>query len=161
VSYFTSNYVFLWNTFFPNKKLQYPPTFDARITCCPSLKNVRDYLSWRQADCHINNLLNTCFWALVNSGKTPIEAEQILKGTTSADKNEMLFRDFKINYNFEPEISKKGSFLYKKKVDTKGVDSRTGNEVLVKRKEVVIEHIGIIEDDFWKKNPKLLQTTDE
>lgn len=27
--------------------------------------NLRDYLSWRQADVHINNLYNTCFWNLV------------------------------------------------------------------------------------------------
>lgn len=28
---------------------------------------------------HINNLYNTCFWALVHSGKTETEAENILR----------------------------------------------------------------------------------
>lgn len=32
-------------------------------------QHVRDYISWRQADCHINNLYNTCFWALVGDGE--------------------------------------------------------------------------------------------
>lgn len=32
-------------------QLQYPPTFDCRLVCYPSEKNLRDYLSWRQADC--------------------------------------------------------------------------------------------------------------
>jgi tRNA(His) 5'-end guanylyltransferase len=31
--------------------LQYAPQFDGRVVCYPSLKNLRDYLSWRQADC--------------------------------------------------------------------------------------------------------------
>jgi tRNA(His) guanylyltransferase len=31
--------------------------FDGRVVMYPSLVQVRDYLSWRQADCHINNLV--------------------------------------------------------------------------------------------------------
>lgn len=46
-----SSYVFYWNTFFPKTTLKYPPSFDARCICYPSLNNIRDYLSWRQADC--------------------------------------------------------------------------------------------------------------
>ena len=54
VSYFTSCYVFHWTKFFPNNPLQYPPTFDGRVILYPSEKNVRDYLSWRQADCKLS-----------------------------------------------------------------------------------------------------------
>lgn len=32
------------------------------------LQHIRDYFGWRQADCHINNLYNTCFWSLVAAG---------------------------------------------------------------------------------------------
>lgn len=32
--------------------------FDGRVVMYPSLVQVRDYLSWRQADCHINNLVS-------------------------------------------------------------------------------------------------------
>lgn len=46
-------------------KLQYPPSFDARTVLYPSDQNLRDYLSWRQADVHVNNLYNTCFWNLI------------------------------------------------------------------------------------------------
>lgn len=42
--------------------------FDGRVVLYPSDQNMRDYVSWRQADCHINNLYNTCFWALVQGG---------------------------------------------------------------------------------------------
>jgi hypothetical protein len=41
------------------------------------------------------------------------EAEQRLKGTVSADKNEILFKEFGINYNNEPECFKKGTVLYR------------------------------------------------
>ena len=55
VSYFTSCYVFHWTKFFPNNPLKYPPTFDGRVILYPSEKNVRDYLSWRQADCKLSS----------------------------------------------------------------------------------------------------------
>lgn len=51
-SSFTSWYVFLWAQFFPETPLAPPlPSFDGRAVCYPALGNVRDYLSWRQADC--------------------------------------------------------------------------------------------------------------
>ena len=68
-SLFASSYVFNWKHFFPNTELLYPPSFDGRAVLYPSVKNLRDYLSWRQADCHINNLYNTVFWSLVIKGK--------------------------------------------------------------------------------------------
>ena len=35
------------------------------------------------------------------------------KGSLAADKNEILFSRFKINYNNEPEIYKKGSVVFR------------------------------------------------
>lgn len=40
-------------------------------------------------------------------------AEQELSGTVSADKNEILFSRFGINYNKEPEVFKKGTVMYR------------------------------------------------
>lgn len=75
-SCFAASYVFYWTQFFPGQKLLYPPTFDARTVLYPTNKNLRDYLSWRQVDCHINNLYNTVFWALVQkAGMTNNEAQ--------------------------------------------------------------------------------------
>jgi len=64
-SIFSASYVYFWNTYFEDKKLLYPPSFDARVVLYPTDQNLRDYLSWRQADTHINNLYNTAFWGLV------------------------------------------------------------------------------------------------
>lgn len=68
-SLFTSSYVYHWPRFFRDKTLYYPPSFDARVILYPTDKNLRDYLAWRQADVHINNLYNTCFWNLILKGK--------------------------------------------------------------------------------------------
>ncbi|CAO2657987.1 Nn.00g072470.m01.CDS01 [Neocucurbitaria sp. VM-36] len=115
VSTFTSYYVFLWPKYFPDKPLTPPlPSFDGRAVCYPSDSNLRDYMSWRQVDCHINNLYNTTFWTLVQQGGMGArEAEQRLSGTVSSDKNEILFKEFGINYNNEPEFFKKGTVLYR------------------------------------------------
>ncbi|GFZ12924.1 tRNAHis guanylyltransferase [Actinidia rufa] len=68
-----------WKDFFPEKELKYPPCFDGRAVCYPSTEILRDYLAWRQVDCHINNQYNTCFWMLVKSGKSKREAQDYLK----------------------------------------------------------------------------------
>lgn len=52
VSTFTANYVHSWSSHFPDTPLTFPlPTFDGRAVCYPTIQNLRDYLSWRQADC--------------------------------------------------------------------------------------------------------------
>lgn len=109
VSQFSSSYVFYWKEFFQEQTLLFPPSFDGRVILYPSSRNLRDYLSWRQADCgchnepsrgytdplrevlgqtylcyslsgHINNLYNTVFWTLVQEGKlTNSQAEDRLK----------------------------------------------------------------------------------
>ncbi|KAI8479774.1 tRNA-histidine guanylyltransferase 1-like [Branchiostoma belcheri] len=166
VSQFSSSYVFHWAQHFPDQPLQYPPGFDGRVILYPSNKNLRDYLSWRQADCHINNLYNTCFWALVQQGgMTNTQAEERIRHTFSADKNEILFSEFGINYNNEPEIYKKGTVLVWKKVEeTVTRTCRTAEdpverprEVTKLRKKVVPLHTDIIGDVFWEEHPDILE----
>eukprot|EP00026_Physarum_polycephalum_P014727 Phypoly_transcript_15274.p1 GENE.Phypoly_transcript_15274~~Phypoly_transcript_15274.p1 ORF type:complete len:281 (+),score=37.75 Phypoly_transcript_15274:70-843(+) len=157
VSYFTSNFVFQWPQFFPSTPLLYPPTFDARAVCYPAPENLRDYLSWRQVDCHINNMYNTCFWALVGSGKTNVEAENILKGTLSDAKNEILFTQFGINYNTLSEMYKKGSIVVKQSVNETTKDSRTGEEVTRPKIRLVVLHEDLIRDKFWQDHPQILE----
>ncbi|KID75257.1 tRNAHis guanylyltransferase, eukarya, partial [Metarhizium brunneum ARSEF 3297] len=177
VSTFTANYVFSWPTCFLDTPLSFPlPTFDGRAVCYPSVQNLRDYLSWRQVDCHINNLYNTTFWSLVQlGGLDNKDAERTLAGTLAADKNEILFSRFHINYNNEPEIYKKGSVIFR---DYELVDpgshsvaaeiddlaepvtqSKTQTEKDKKRRakaRVVVQHLDIIKDDFWDRRPWIL-----
>jgi tRNA(His) guanylyltransferase len=56
-SCFSANYVRLWPTHLPDVPLQRTPLFDGRAVLYPSDQAMRDYLSWRQVDTHINNLV--------------------------------------------------------------------------------------------------------
>ncbi len=56
---------------------------------------------------HLLPQYNTCYWALVKSGKTGAEAQAVLQGTDAGTKNELLFSQFGINYNELPDQFKK------------------------------------------------------
>lgn len=173
-----------WSTFFPDLPLTRPfPTFDGRCVCYPKRKVLRDYLSWRQADCHINNLYNTTFWTMVLvGGMTTTEAEQALKGTVSADKNEILFSNFGINYNNEPVINRKGTVVYRSHEQSttpnggasftpsqgKVPDPNSRNQAEKERKRkqkavITTAHDDIIGNAFWDSRPYILASkrTDE
>lgn len=153
VSCFTGSYVFYWKEFFEDKPLLYPPTFDSRTVVYPSNENVRDYLSWRQADCHINNLHNTCFWKLVlESGMSPKEAQTKLGAMVSSGKNELLFSQYNTNYNNLPEMFRKGTVLVREPVDKSNNSSKSYG----KKNIISILHCDIIKDDFWNERPFLL-----
>jgi len=152
-SLFASSYVFHWKDFFPEKDLKYPPAFDGRAVLYPTDKNMRDYLSWRQADCHINNLYNTVFWALVQQGGLSTnQAQERLKGTLSGQKNEILFSEFDCNYNKEPEQFRKGTTVVRKKVE---IEVEGGGTKV--RGSHVEQYCDIIGDEFWKENSNLLE----
>ncbi|ESO02299.1 hypothetical protein HELRODRAFT_155808 [Helobdella robusta] len=186
VSLFTSSYVFFWSNHFSNTPLQYPPTFDGRIVLYPTDKNLRDYLSWRQADCHINNLHNTAYWKLVSeAGMSPNDAQTKLGKMLANDKNEMLFSQFNTNYNNIPELFRKGTVLVRepqqsqlkkhdelKKDDSKmnGDDQDTkvitnsdslaikDKQIFYKNKSTIINMLNtdIIGNKFWSERPYLL-----
>ncbi|XP_067852633.1 probable tRNA(His) guanylyltransferase [Heptranchias perlo] len=165
VSQFSSSFVFYWEDFFKDQTLLFPPGFDGRVVLYPSNQNLRDYLSWRQADCHINNLYNTTFWALVQQGGlSNCEAEEKLKGTIAGDKHEILFLEFNINYNKEPEIYRKGTVLIWHKVE-ETIDKKVttpeaseGKNIVVKRtrNKVLPLHVDIIGDGFWEEHSEIL-----
>lgn len=149
ISLFTSSYVFHWSDFL-DQKLLYPPSFDARIVLYPSDENMRDYLSWRQADTHINNLYNTTFWKLVlEGGRTNTQAQQDLSGTFSNDKNEILFQQFGVNYNNLPEMYRKGTILVRKTVEVPVLNG--------KRSQIIVPlFTDLIRDLFWEEHTGLL-----
>ncbi|XP_077388483.1 putative tRNA(His) guanylyltransferase [Festucalex cinctus] len=163
-SQFSSSFVFYWKEFFGEQPLLYPPGFDGRVVLYPSNRNLKDYLSWRQADCHINNLYNTVFWTLVQKGKlTTTQAEDRLKGTNAADKNEIMFSEFDINYNKEPAIYRKGTTLIWEKHDETGtkqlkvLNDERDKHVTRSRRIVQANHCDIIGEEFWQQHPNILE----
>lgn len=149
-SLFTSAYVFHWPEFFENKQLLYPPSFDARVVLYPGDENMRDYLSWRQADTHINNLYNTVFWKLVlEGGLSNTKAQEELSGTFSSDKNEILFSKFGTNYNNLPQMYRKGTILMRKSVEVPNAKD--------KRRQITVPFfVDLIQDSFWTKHSEIL-----
>lgn len=74
------------------------------------------------------------------------DAEKRLRGTVSAEKNELLFQEFEINYNNLPAIFRKGTILMTKKL-------KINNQ----SKNVVIPfYDDLIKDKFWKENDEIL-----
>ena len=145
VSTFTSAYLYFWAELMGTPQPSAPPVFDGRAVVYPSERTVKDYFRWRQADCHINNLYNTTFWALVlKGGSTEREAHQRLKGTFSKDKNEILYKEFDIKYGLEEEIFKKGSIL------VRSTDKGKATEML---------HCDLIKEAFWEEHPAILAPT--
>ncbi|KAK2365202.1 tRNAHis guanylyltransferase [Trifolium repens] len=151
VSFFTSTYVMRWKDFFPQSELNYPPSFDARAVCYPSAEIVRDYLSWRQVDCHINNQYNTCFWKLVASGKSKREAQRSLKGAQLQKKIEELA----IDYNKLPVMFRQGSSVFRDRADNVLIHQENG-ESSENYGKVIVQHIDIIGPAFWLEHPGIL-----
>ena len=121
--------------------------------CYPSDESLRDYLSWRQADCHINNQYNACFWALVQRGGLSREAAQArLAGTLAAEKNELLFSQFSLNYATLPDMHRKGSLLRRATAPEAVKTREDGSHVMRPRTRVVVQHVDIIGDAFWRDN---------
>ncbi|KAL3471992.1 Thg1 C terminal domain-containing protein [Aspergillus californicus] len=178
VSTFTAHYIYQWGNYFTDTPLQPPllPSFDGRAVLYPTVRNLRDYMSWRQVDCHINNLYNTTFWMMVlRGGMSNTDAEQELKGTVSSDKNEILFKRFGINYNNEENIYRKGSVVFRQYQleETKDPNAQKLEEgtcipeptsksqqekfrKLRRKAQVVVEHGDIIRDEFWEQRPWIL-----
>lgn len=165
VSLFTSAYNSNFEKIFKKKLLSFP-IFDCRIVIYPNFKTLWDYFCWRQVDCHINNLYNTCFWKLVKEKqKSNQEAEKILKFTLSDFKNEMLFKEFGVNYSKIEAIYRKGSLFVRKleadlgKLEKMKQLEEKGVKVSQPRKKVVYEllHVDLIQKGFWEKYfPELL-----
>jgi tRNA(His) guanylyltransferase len=127
-----------------------------RQVCYPSDAVLRDYLAWRQADCHINNQYNAVFWALVGSGLSRTDAQARLAGTQTADKNELLFSGFGVSYASLPEMHRRGSVLRRARAPEAVKTRPDGEQVVRLRTRVVVEHCDIIGDTFWSEHPELL-----
>ncbi|EER38138.1 tRNA(His) guanylyltransferase [Histoplasma capsulatum H143] len=162
VSAFTAHYIFNWSSFFPSMQLEpgFLPSFDGRAVQYPSVKNLRDYMSWRQADCHINNLYNTTFWNMIlQGGMSNTEAEKALQCNIQKPRNQ---------YEIQPQIEKMPG-------GSKEVEYEVGEEVgeegppaemtksqiarmrkIQKKATIAVMHLDIIKDDFWDKRPWIL-----
>jgi len=151
--------VHLWPAHFPaGPALASLPAFDARAVAYPSDAALRDYLSWRQADCHINHQYNLCFWGLVKDlGLSHVEAQAALRGTDTAAKNEIMYARLGRNYNDEPAVLRKGSVCVRDRRARVEVSRGVEPRVVVRLRPFVdCLHVDIIGDAFWAARPHFL-----
>ena len=98
--------------------LTYPPFFDGRVVVYPREDVVRDYFAWRQVDCHVNNLYNTTFWALVEKMHEALRKEKIennnnnnntssIEPTEEEDRNIRRVCELFTNHRFNAERIRK------------------------------------------------------
>ena len=91
----------------------------------------------------------------------------------AADKNEILFSRFGINYNNEPLIYRKGSVIYRsyeqqavangEASETKAADLTSKTQIEKERKRklkavIAVEHVDLIGEAFWDAHPYILAT---
>lgn len=80
------------------------------------------------------------------------QAEKILSGTVSSEKNEILFKECETNYNNELPIYRKGTVLVRKLVNLPPSKSK---------KHVICPlHVDIIGDSFWEEYDEILSLKD-
>lgn len=109
VSLFTAQFNLLF-THITKRKLQYPATFDGRIVEY-NIDELRDYLSYRQVDLHINQTYNYLYHTLCMNNMTNTEAEKICSSLDNKGKLDMLKNKYNIDYNNVPLIYRYGSII--------------------------------------------------
>jgi tRNA(His) guanylyltransferase len=112
--------------------------FDSRLWLGTTVADVIDYFSWRQADAARCALNGWCYWTLRNAGRSGSQATRALDGTSTADKNELLFRHG-INFNDVPAWQRRGIGLWWETYDPPGFDPVRGTEVTATRRRVKVD----------------------
>lgn len=113
--------------------------FDARVCQLPTPNLVKDYFLWRQEDAHRNALNAHCYWALRKSGMGGGEAANQLKRLSVAEKNELLFSQFHLNFNDLPLWQKRGIGCYRETLTKQGVNAKTGESTVTTRRKLTVD----------------------
>jgi tRNA(His) 5'-end guanylyltransferase len=112
--------------------------FDSRLWLGTSVADVVDYFSWRQADAARCALNGWCYWTLRKAGQSRQQVTRALEGTSTAGKNELLFRHG-VNFNDLPAWQRRGIGLWWERCERPGYDPTRDVEVTAVRRRVRVE----------------------
>jgi tRNA(His) guanylyltransferase len=132
-----------------------PAHFDSRVWMGTTPDDVVDYFSWRQADATRCALNGWCYWTLRRNGKSRQEATAALDGSSTADKNELLFRHG-INFNDLPAWQRRGLGMWWTTYGRPGYDPLRGREVVATRRRIHTERDLPMRDDYRELIAKLI-----
>lgn len=112
--------------------------FDCRISELPTRELVRDYFRWRNEDANRNALNANCYWSLRKQGQSARDATSQLERLSTAEKNELLFRQG-INFNVLPNWQKRGVGFYWVLETIEAQNPKTGEHVLAERRKLKVD----------------------
>ncbi|RZU76184.1 tRNA(His)-5'-guanylyltransferase [Micromonospora kangleipakensis] len=121
--------------------------FDSRLWVGVGVEDVVDYFSWRQSDATRSALNGWCYWTLRKDGQSARQASRTLEGTSTADKNELLFRRG-INFNGLPAWQRRGTGLWWETHEHTGFDPVRGAPVTTTRRRMKTERDLPIKDAY-------------
>ncbi|TWV98067.1 tRNA(His) guanylyltransferase Thg1 family protein [Chitinophaga pinensis] len=121
--------------------------FDCRICELPNRQLVVDYFRWRNEDAHRNALNAHCYWQLRKDNHTRQSAAGTIEKMSTTDKNDLLYR-YNINFNDLPSWQKRGIGIYWTEMEKEGVNPKTGEQVLVKRRQLYVNQELPIKDEY-------------
>lgn len=124
-----------------------PAHFDSRVWLGTTVADVVDYFSWRQADATRCALNGWCYWTLRKAGRSRRQATQALTGTSTADKNELLFRHG-INFNDLPAWQRRGIGIWWDTYPHAGHDPTRDTDVTATRRRITTERVLPIKDAY-------------
>ncbi len=122
--------------------------FDCRISQLPTEALVVDYFRWRSEDAHRNSLNGHCYWTLRKSGENERHATGKLEGMSTADKNELLFKMAKTNFNDLPLWHRRGIGLYWETYAKPGHNPKTGEAQDAERRRLKVDMELPMKDDY-------------
>ena len=113
-------------------------TFDSRIWMGPSLEDVVDYFSWRQADAWRNCIQGYCYWTLRKNGYSKGQATNIMKNRNMSWLNESLFKHG-ININETTTWHRRGTAFYWETYEKEGYNPQKNETVTAFRRQIKMD----------------------
>ena len=113
--------------------------FDCRIVPLPSVQHVVDYFLWRQEDSHRNSIYAHCYYKLLETGMTSIDATNYLMNKHLDDKIKLLAKNG-ICINAIPEWEMYGYGIYNKEISKEGYNPIKQIKETAIRKELYADY---------------------
>ncbi len=133
--------------------------FDCRISQIPTKQLLVDYFRWRSEDAHRNALNSHCYWILRKDNYSKREATSKLKGLSTADKNELLFK-YGINFNELPKWQKRGVGIYWKNYVKEGFDPVLKQEKCALRRKLKVDLELPMRDEYDRFILKIIESNE-
>lgn len=130
--------------------------FDSRVLLAVGEDTVCDYFRWRQSDAARCALNGWCYWTLRKSGCSVQEATEALEGSSTGDKNELLFQHG-INFNDLPLWQRRGTGIHWETYEKEGYNPLRAEKVVAIRRRIRVEPALPMKEEYTQFLQRLLR----